>query len=44
MIREKIESNTERERIKTENADDVDTMQGDDNDVGDSMPEINELL
>jgi len=39
-IREEIERDMERERIKEENADGDDTMEGDDDDVDDSMPEI----
>merc|ERR1719157_30495 len=39
-IREEIERDMERERIKEENADGDDTMEGDDDAEDDSMPEI----
>ena len=39
-IERDMERDMERERIKEENADGDDTMEGDDDDVDDSMPEI----
>ena len=39
-IREEIERDMERGRIKEENADGDDTMEGDDDNVDDSMPNI----